>query len=256
MKCDKESNFNIICTGFSFSQHSDVTIASLCNAGWDKVLAVFKDSTISFYVSSVTHTDCWYSLVYLIGKRRCLVPATQQDSKLLQVNTQQKHAFLKKRDTSCTGRGSISYQSSWCSRKKQIDAQVQKPLRSASAGRSYLKQDSLRSVSNQHGSQSQSAAISQTCTTTASEPKKPRYQTHVTQHKAEHLLKQCQRKTAGSRDSQPYVPSPRSSILLITSVAFFTYLVLNCTFLQCILLLHHCIYLQSALRMIYIKTPC
>lgn len=45
----------------------------------------------------MTHTDCWYSLVYLIGKLQCLVTAAWQDSKLLQVNTQQKHAFLKER---------------------------------------------------------------------------------------------------------------------------------------------------------------
>lgn len=160
-------------------------------------------------MSPPLHTLPWYSLVYLTGKPQCLVPATQQDSELLQVNTQQKHAFLKKRDTSRTGRGSISHRNSWCPREKQIDSRVQKPPSSASTVSSYPKQRGLRSVLRQ----SQSAAISQTRTTAASEPTKLRYQTHVTQHKANRLLKQCWRRT-------PVVPVPPSSMCQVLAPAF------------------------------------
>lgn len=60
--------------------------------------------------------------------------------------------------------------------------------------------------------------MSQICTPATLESKNLRYQTHLTQHKAEKFLRRCQRRT-------PVVPElpavcPHSSILLIISMAF------------------------------------
>lgn len=92
----------------------------------------------------------------------------------------------------------------------QIGSQAQK---SASATRSSLKQHSLRSVSTQQRSQSQTRPRY-----AHPPPWSPRYQTHLTQHKAEKFLRQNQRRT-------PVVPvppalCPHSNISLITSSAF------------------------------------
>lgn len=252
----QRKELNVTGRGFSFSQHNDVTIPSLCSTGWDKVPAVLKDSSHD-QPPSLLHRTHW--LLTFTGlsheENSGALSHLHSKSRILQPKTQQRRVFLTKGDTSCTEREkAFSYQNSWCSMEEQIDSWVQKPPEICFSNEVLPKTAQFEKC------------FKWTCKPKAvhchlsdmhnhSEPSKLMYQTHVTWHRAEHLVKQCQSRTPAVPISpQAHMPSSFSSILLITSIAFLTYLVLNCTFLQCILFLHPCVYLQSALRMIYTKT--
>lgn len=162
--------------------------------------------------------------------------------------------FLK-RDTSFTERGNNSYQNSWYGRKNRLTLRCRSPWDLLQQW--GLAQNSTFSDVFQTNMEAK-ASLLPFPTRAQPLPRSPRNRgTKLTWHSTElNILLSSAR---GGQQWSLSCPAPCAKSLLHCFAGhlncIFHISVLNCTFLQCILLLRPCVYLQSALRMIYIKTP-